>query len=393
MTDLIAELHAGLTDRILAEPYWGDTTLKDPAWRAAFDAVPRHLFAPDTWYEWDGDGTWIARDRADDPEAWARAVYAVDKPLITQVDPVTNKPSCSLSAPVLVAAMLGALQLRPGMRVFESGAGCGWTAALMSAVVDRGVGSGVDSVEYDPQLAHQAALNTDRALRLAGRPGRAPFISPGDGEAGGGWRGPYDVTSATHAVWQVPRAWIDQTRPGGLVCAPLAVSQSGLDLYVRLTVHGDGSASGPVLFPLAFMRSRTGAPADPAPWAEDPDRPGTTDLDMPAIIADEQAWVLRLAIPGLTITGPTVEDGDDCVWLSAPDGSWAVGYVPTGKPWTGATIEQHGPRDVWTEAEAAWARWQAAGCPALDEYGLTVEADGIHRLWMTEPGNAVTVLP
>lgn len=388
MTDLVAGLQAGFVDRILAEAYWGDTTLKDPAWSAAFDAAPRHLFAPDTWYEWTGVG-WNTRRRADDEDAWAHAVYAVDKPLITQVDPDTGRPSCSLSAPHLVAAMLGALQLKPGMRVFESGTGSGWTAALMSMVADTGVGSGVDSVEYDPRLAHQAALNADRVLLQAGRSGRAPNIFPGDGEAGGGWRGPYDVTTATHAVWRIPKPWIDQTRPGGLLCAPVAVSETGLDLFVRLTVHGDGSASGPVLFPLAFMRSRSEPRPPAAEWAGDEARESATDLNLPAILADEQVSVLRLAIPGLTITGPAVEDGDDCVWLSTPDGSWAVGYVPQGTPWEGAVVEQHGPADVWSLAEAAWARWESAGQPGLDEYGLTVTARNEHRLWCKSPDMVV----
>lgn len=399
MTDLIAELQTGFVDRILAQPYWGDTTLEDPAWRAAFDAVPRHLFAPDTWYEWNGDGTWTTRHRADDEDAWARAVYAVDKPLITQVDPDTGKPSCSLSAPMLVAAMLGALDLKPGMRVFESGAGCGWTATLMSVITDRDAGGrrrwryGVDSVEYDPLLAAQGAVNAGRALMRIGRPGWGPSIRSGDGEAGIGGRPSYDATTATHAVWRIPGAWIDQTRPGGLVCAPLAVSDNGLDVFVRLTVRGDGSASGRVKFPLAFMRSRTAPAPPPAGWAEDEAREDTTDLDLPAIITDEHAWVLQLAIPGITITGPTTEDGDDCVWLSLPDGSRAVAYVPQGKPWTDATVEQYGPQDVWTIAEDVWAHWQDAGRPEMDEFGLTVEADGTHRLWMGEPGNVVTVLP
>jgi protein-L-isoaspartate O-methyltransferase len=296
--------------------------------------------------------------------------------------------------------MLGVLDLKPGMRVFESGAGCGWTATLMSVITDSDTGGrrrwryGVDSVEYDPLLAAQAAVNAGRALTRIGRPGWGPSIRSGDGEAGIGGRPSYDATTATHAVRRIPGAWIDQTRPGGLVCAPLAVSDNGLDVFVRLTVRGDGSASGRVKFPLAFMRSRSEpGSAHTAELADDEAREGTTSLDIPAILADEHLWVLHLAIPHLTVTGPTTEDGDDCVWLSLPDGSRAVGYVPQGKPWTDATVEQHGPQDVWTIAEDVWAHWLDAGRPGMDEFGLTVEADGTHKLWMGEPGNVVTVLP
>src|SRR3954463_14085449 len=73
--DFATSLHAELVERILADPWWGDRTLEDPVWRAAFNAGPRHRFAPDTWYEWNGDGTWTTRHRADDEDAWARAVY------------------------------------------------------------------------------------------------------------------------------------------------------------------------------------------------------------------------------------------------------------------------------------------------------------------------------
>lgn len=381
MTDLLAELQVGFVDQILADPYWGDTTLKDPTWRAAFDAVPRHLFAPDTWFEWI-DGTWVEHHRADDEDAWARAVYAVDKPFITQVDPGTGKPSCSLSAPVLVAAMLGALQLEPGMRVFESGAGTGWTACLMAEVAGK---CQVVSVEYDPELAQQALYNSAATTGY-------PTIRAGDGEAGVPELGPYDITTATHAVRRIPKAWIDQTRPGGLLCAPLAVSEAGLDLFVRLTVRGDDSASGPVMFPLAFMRSRTEPTPATAGWTEDKSRDGTTNLDLPAIVEANNLWVLQLAIPGLNVTGPLLEDGDDTVWLATPDGSWAVAYVPQGTPWKGAVVEQHGPQNVWTLVEEAWARWEAAGRPGLDEFGLTVEADGTHKVWMKNPNNVVVTL-
>lgn len=381
MSDLLTWLKIGFTDRILAEPHWGDTTLENPAWRAAFNAVPRHLFAPDTWFEWT-DGAWAERHRADDEDAWARAVYAVDQPLITQVDPDTGKPACSLSAPILVAAMLGALQLEPGIRVFESGAGCGWTASLMAERV--GPDGLVASAEFDPGLAVHATVNVTRAKT-------GPLILTRDGEVGAPFYAPFDRVSATHSVRRIPRAWIDQTRPDGLVCAPLAVADDGLDVFVRLTVRGDGSVSGPVLFPLAFMPSRTGSSARMAELANGPGRESTTDLDLPALIEAKQLWVLQLAIPGLNVTGPLLEDGDDTVWLSTPDGSWSVAYVSSGAPWKGAVVEQHGQADVWTLAEAAWAQWEAAERPGLDEYGLTVEADGTHRLWMQTPDNVVGV--
>lgn len=372
--------HHNLADAILADPWWGDTTLEDPAWRKAFDQVPRAAFAPDTWYQWDGYN-WITRHRADDETAWSEAVHAADKPFITQIA-ADGAATCSLSAPKLVTAMLGALDLSDGMRVFESGAGCGWTAALMTYRVGQGL---VVSVEYDPDLADQAALN-------AAAVGAYPIVRAGDGEAGWAAHAPFDRVSATHSVHRIPPAWIAQTRPGGLVCAPVKVA-ANLDLFVRLTVAGDGSAQGPVVFPVDFMLSRSVAPAEKPNLADDPKRSSTTNFDLPAVVAAMELWPLKLAVPGLTAIGPLLEDGDDTVWLQTPDGSWAVAYVPQGAPWKGAVVEQHGPADVWTLAEAAWASWEASGRPGLDEYGLTVTADGEHRLWAGEENNLVAVLP
>lgn len=381
MTDLYS-----FTNRILAEAYWGDETLADPAWRKAFDAAPRQAFAPDTWFEWDGY-RWAPRHRADDENAWQQAVHDVDKPFITQIGADGVWPTCSLSAPVLVAAMLGALDLDDGMRVLESGTGTGWTAGLMARRV--GPAGMVVSVEYDPGLAATAAANLDSLHD----PGLAYAIAVGDGESGKPGLAPFDRVSATHSVSRIPRAWIEQTKPGGLVCAPLKVGTPDLDMYVAVTVGEDGSAEGRARFPVDFMASRTAVPFTAVKQADDEGRTSTTNLDLPAIVEANELWPLRLAIPGLTVTGPLVEDGDDTVWLQTPDGSWAVAYVPQGAPWNRATVEQHGPADVWTAAEAAWASWKDFGRPGLDEYGLTVMPDGTHRLWMREPENTVAVLP
>jgi protein-L-isoaspartate O-methyltransferase len=373
--------HRTLAEQLAADPHWGWTVLHDPAWRKAWDQVPRAAFVPDVWWTWDGTG-YAAHDRDAEPDAWAAIVHSPDDPVITQV--TGGRPTCSVSAPVLVAAMLAGLQVEDGMTVLESGTGSGWTSSLLSARLgDRNV----VSVEYDRALAEGAKWRS----RVAGF---HPLIRAGDGEAGYPSGAPFDRVAATHAVARVPLAWIAQTRPGGLVCAPLFVAR-GFDAYVALTVRGDGSASGPILFPVAFMGSRT-APdtaGQSRTLADGPGREGRGSLDVPAVLAAKERWVLELALPGLRVTGPLLEDGDDTVWLATPDGSWAVAYVPQGAAWDGAVVEQHGPRDVWTVAEDAYASWIAAGRPTLDRYGLTVEADGTHRIWLDSPGDVVTTLP
>lgn len=369
---------AALAARLAADPYWGWTVLDDPAWRKAWDAAPRNLFVPDTWFTWDGY-RYVRHDRGTGLEAWCAAVET-DHQIITQI--TDGIPSCSNSMPSLVAAMLDGLDVADGTTVLESGTGTGWTAALLSARLGSG---NVVSVEFDPVLADAARAHAETA-------GFTPLIAAGDGTAGHAARAPYDRVSATHAVRQVPAAWIEQTRPGGLVCAPLTVG-AGLDVFVRLEVDESGGAEGRLLFPVQFMGDRAARAVPEMPAAEGPERTSTTSLDVPALIESKHLWVLQLAVPGLTVTGPRVEDGDDCMWFSTPDGSWAVAYVPTGAPWDGAVVEQHGPADVWTAAEAAWASWKASGRPGLDEYGLSVLPGGKHRLWLGGSGNVVSVLP
>lgn len=372
----------GLTDRIATAPWWGWTVLGDPDWRKAWDAAPRHAFVPDAWFTWDGR-QYVRHSRTSEPGAWQAAVDA-DEPVITQID--DGVPSCSNSTPSLVAAMLDALDLKPGMRVFESGAGTGWTSALMyHRLVPDGI---VVSVEYDRQLAKEA-------LNRAFDAGAYPVIRAGDGTVGALDAAPFDRVSATHSVDRIPPAWIEQTKPGGLVVAPLRIALT-LDVLVRLEVAENGSASGGFAFPLAFMADR----AHPAPategWANGEPRhtKGLGFLDVPRILTDRRLWVLQLAIPGLTVTGPAVEDGDDTVWLSAPDGSWAVAWTPQGTSWRhgGVGVDQYGPRDLWTLAERAWMAWEEAGRPGLDDFGLTVTAGAVHRLWMKSPDNVIAEL-
>ncbi len=363
------------------EPWWGWSVLDDPDWCKAWAAAPRHAFVPDVWFTWDAHAEqYIRHDWVEEPDAW-RAQIESDDPVITQID--GGVPSCSNSAPSLVAAMLDGLELKPGMRVFESGAGTGWTAAMMyHRLVPDGV---VVSVEYDRELAKQAQINAFDADAY-------PVIRAGDGTAGAADMAPFDRVSSTHSVRRIPSAWIRQTRPGGLVCTPLLVADR-LDVFVQLEVAHDGSASGPVLFPLAFMGDRAHAGPAVEDWVDDIGRETTGTLDVPQILADQRLWVLQLAVPGLAVTGPRVEDGDDVVWLSLPDGSWAVAYVPEGASWDGSTVVQYGRRDAWALAELAWNAWQAAGCPVLSSCGLTVTADGAHRVWMADPGNVVVELP
>ncbi|NEC92736.1 protein-L-isoaspartate O-methyltransferase, partial [Streptomyces sp. SID12501] len=119
--------------------------------RSAVDAVPRHLFAPDRLWSWDGH-RYVAVDRGADADAWADVVYG--SPYDAAVTQVTDGlPSSSLSCQSVVVDMLDSLRLEAGMRVLELGTGTGWNAALLAWRAGPGQ---VTSIEVDQGLADQA---------------------------------------------------------------------------------------------------------------------------------------------------------------------------------------------------------------------------------------------
>ncbi|WP_263053848.1 hypothetical protein [Streptomyces avicenniae] len=110
-----------------------------PGWEQAFAELPRARFLPDLVWPHDlASDTFSVADRARDPRAWERAAEA-DVPLVTQWDdgrhagpePGVDATS-SASRPSVVAAMLDALEVTPGLRVLEIGTGTGWNAALLA---------------------------------------------------------------------------------------------------------------------------------------------------------------------------------------------------------------------------------------------------------------------
>src|SRR5437868_12588843 len=111
-----------------------------------------------------------------------------------------------------MARMIDALALAPGMRILEVGTGTGYNAAVLAFVL--GVEQ-VTSIEIDPEVAEQART----ALHKAGYPVE---VITGDGEDGYPPGAPYDRIMGTAAAHTVPYAWVEQTRPGGMILVPWA---------------------------------------------------------------------------------------------------------------------------------------------------------------------------
>ncbi|MBO4205595.1 methyltransferase, FxLD system [Micromonospora echinofusca] len=186
----------------LSEKEW----IRTPAVDAAFRAVPRHLFVPDT--------VTLADAYADDV-------------VVTQRDPA-GKATSSVSAPWLQAYMLEQARLRPSARVLEVGSG-GYNAALIAHVA--GPDGTVVTVDIDTAVSDRARTSLDRAGY------RQVTVVQGDGEYGHQPSAPYDAIIVTVETADLPPAWLDQLAPHGVLIAPLRIR--GMTRCLTLRRHDD----------------------------------------------------------------------------------------------------------------------------------------------------------
>jgi len=170
--------------------------------RQAFLSVARVLFVPQYYRRQGRVLNWAMVDTGD-------AAYT-DEALVTKVDPISKHPTSSSSQPSLMAIQLEALDLQPGQRVLEIGAGTGYNAALMAHIV--GSTGHVVSIDVDYDLAHAAKQH----LAIAGY--EQVQVVCGDGLQGYEGGAPYDRILATGSFRSFPRSWFDQlTAHGRLV--------------------------------------------------------------------------------------------------------------------------------------------------------------------------------
>ncbi|MFC4035401.1 methyltransferase domain-containing protein [Streptomyces polygonati] len=234
-------LRARMVRRIVAR---GELT--DPAWRAAFAEVPRHVFVvagSDTADPADGADPAAGADGAHRLGLGSRLrrladAYA-DRPVVTRV--VAGELISSSSQPSLMALMCQALEVADGQRVLEIGTGTGYNAALLAHRLGPGA---VTTVDLDRELTDVARARLDAYGTPAAR---SVAVITGDGALGHPGRAPYDRIMATCEMPVIPAAWLTQVRPGGRVLAPFA---SGL---LALTVWAPDYAEGRFLPTPAFF--------------------------------------------------------------------------------------------------------------------------------------------
>jgi protein-L-isoaspartate(D-aspartate) O-methyltransferase len=125
----------------------------------------------------------------------------------TQI-PLGGADGARMFAPIVEALALQALAMKKHENVLEVGAGSGYMAALLGAHADH-----VWAVEIDPGLAETAREN----LRRAGVTNVS--VEVGNGLAGLPAHAPFDAIMVSGAVDAVPKALLDQLKPGGRLFA------------------------------------------------------------------------------------------------------------------------------------------------------------------------------
>ncbi|CAA9526275.1 MAG: Protein-L-isoaspartate O-methyltransferase [uncultured Solirubrobacteraceae bacterium] len=351
-----------------------------PAIRRAFLAVPRERFLSDV----------AAR------EGLPR-VYQ-DQAIVTVFDE-RGAPASSSSQPSLMASMLERLELRPGHRVLEIGAGTGYNAALLARIV--GARGEVISVELDPATARRArsALATVKS---------AASVVVGDGRDGWARGAPYDRIVVTASSPTVQFAWHDQLADGGLLELPLVLHRGDqAQVIVTLRKDADVLRSTAVLGGgFMALRDAPGAPVPSPPPSVaahervDGDFRSLAQLSGAALrglsrTRRRQLLALALSEPRRRALGLRAPLPDLMLYLTiqAPRdrlvGGWpAIGVISAdgdglallaGGPKAFTRIEAFGDGDAERLLIELIETWKHCGRPAADDLQVTVDFDRTQR--------------
>ena len=130
----------------------------------------------------------------------------------------------TISQPLTVAFMLELLEVKPGEKILEIGAGSGWQTALLGFLV--GSSGKVTALEIIPELKAMADTNVVKY----------GFIEKGtveiflaDGSKGYPLSAPYDRIIAAAAGNEIQQAWKDQLKVNGRIVTPIKESIVVLD--------------------------------------------------------------------------------------------------------------------------------------------------------------------
>lgn len=331
----------------------------------AMGRVPRHAFVPRFWTFPGGMSAgppdelheWRLNPEEADPVALELA-YAPDRALAILPEHVPGSATSTASAPDLMATMLDLLELRPGLRVLEIGAGSGYNAALLAELV--GEQASVTTIDIDVAVSERARHHLEEAGYGAVR------VLAGDGFYGAPNGGSFDRIVATVGCSDLSPWWLEQLTTEGFALVPL--EHGGTHPIVRAVAHGDG-ATGRVVAPSAFVRVQ-GRLARPIRW------PTARRAASDGLLAEPLAPDLRRAL-GDSDT-PNRPEWDLSYLVALADDRATNGSGPALTDDRGvAAIDATSGRVVWSgragrplrDALLAHARfWLQLGCPAASDF-------------------------
>ena len=152
----------------------------------------------------------------------------------------------SMEGADLCLRLLHQLHLEPGQRVLDVGTGSGFSAAVMSRIVNR-----VVTIDRYRTLAEQAAQRYTR-LGISNI-----VVNIGDGQALTLEDGTFDRILVTAAFDEMPRGFADRLVSGGKMIAAIGAAKEE-QMLVRLTKVGSRFERED-LFPVRFQRIISGA--------------------------------------------------------------------------------------------------------------------------------------
>jgi protein-L-isoaspartate(D-aspartate) O-methyltransferase len=135
----------------------------------------------------------------------------------------------TISQPYVVALMVEALEIRPGDRVLEIGAGSGYAAAVLSRLAGE-----VWTLERHPSLAREARERMERLGYTNVQ------VVHADGTLGWAEHAPYDAIVVAAGGPEVPQALLDQLAAGGRLVIPIGSSPHN-QMLVRVRRRPDGT--------------------------------------------------------------------------------------------------------------------------------------------------------
>jgi protein-L-isoaspartate(D-aspartate) O-methyltransferase len=155
--------------------------------------------------------------------------------------PLPIEEGQTISQPYIVALMAEALELAPGDRVLEIGAGSGYAAAVLGQLARE-----VWAVERHAPLA-QGARERMESLGYDN-----VHIVEGDGTLGWPEHAPYDAVVVAAGGPDIPPALLEQLAPGGRLVIPVG-SDPRLQELIRVRKREDGEIARENLGAVSFV--------------------------------------------------------------------------------------------------------------------------------------------